>query len=83
MDCVDEPGRPCGETKNNWEPTFKTLDDCCESINWIPAEECYATAAPVTSPPTSLLGEADMDGPMPTRHPTKKFDWYIERSTNQ
>lgn len=85
MDCVDEPRRPCGGSKTDWEPSYPTLEECCQSINWIAPEDCRATASPIkqaTSPPITLLGDAFEDT-MPTSRPTKHFDWYIERATNQ
>ena len=82
MDCINEPSRPCGGY-NQWEPIFLTVEECCESINWIPLDECMSvTASPTSSPPPTVIEESvlldgDMDGEGNQTH----FDWYKDLET--
>eukprot|EP00580_Thalassiosira_gravida_P007825 CAMPEP_0201631242 /NCGR_PEP_ID=MMETSP0493-20130528/5289_1 /ASSEMBLY_ACC=CAM_ASM_000838 /TAXON_ID=420259 /ORGANISM="Thalassiosira gravida, Strain GMp14c1" /LENGTH=275 /DNA_ID=CAMNT_0048102545 /DNA_START=269 /DNA_END=1096 /DNA_ORIENTATION=+ len=70
MDCVNEPGRPCKGNKGDWQDSFATVEECCNSISWIPSDECVATASP-----TKTKTEAPEDEGV-------RFNWYRVESTN-
>ena len=86
MDCVDEPRRPCRGHKGAWDDSFPTVEECCESISWVPSEDCVATASPTrkkTDAPTREVQGNDISSLVPTLVPTVNFDWYKERATNR
>jgi len=86
MDCVDEPRRPCRGHKGAWDDSFPTVEECCESISWVPSEDCVATASPTrkkTDAPTREVQGDDGSSLVPTLVPTVHFDWYKERATNR
>ena len=84
MDCINEPNRPCGGF-NQWEPTFLTVEECCESINWIPLGECMSvTASPASSPPPNVIEDAVLledDNDMDAEGNQTHFDWYKDLVT--
>ena len=85
MDCVDEPRRPCGGNKSPWEISFQNVTACCQSITWIPVENCITTASPIQSPTDPPRNEQGDNGNVnrPTVSPTKYFNWYLEQSTSR